>query len=116
MLTGDGSWSLAELLQAIVILVHFHSACSYAIGADSPSSSAHAQTLASVSAAARSAKSISQAASSRQNIVQKTSCDSNTEFKNGVQSLINDRYEFPLPTDLACCCFYLLNFKLAFFV
>ncbi len=96
MLTGDGSWSLAELLQAIVILVHFHSACSYAIGADSPSSSAHAQTLASVSAAARSAKSTSQAASSRQNIVQKTSCDSNTEFKNGVQSLINDRYEFAL--------------------
>lgn len=29
---GEGSWSLAELVQAIVILVHFHSACSFELG------------------------------------------------------------------------------------
>lgn len=29
---GDGSWSLAELVQAIVILVHFHSGSSFVLG------------------------------------------------------------------------------------
>jgi len=34
--TGEGSWSLAELVQAIVILVHFHSGSSFVAGCDTP--------------------------------------------------------------------------------